>query len=240
MKKNLIITALAVFVILSNNGICQAKTDTDTAKSAASIKAEVNTSSETVSTDKDKLPPDFSKEKNLGEMLPPPDFDGNHHPIFEGKQPPSNFHHPSKEEMDKKKAEFEERLNLTDKQKKKIEANRIKDREKIKPVFDEMKAKQQELEKIRTDETLSRSDKMQKENQLKKEMGALRQKMKSAHEKNMKSFESILTKKQKKEFAQIKKEQRKEMGMRKKAFEKSMHHPDMPPPFLPPQPPKEN
>ena len=50
---------------------------------------------------------------------------------------------PSQEDMSKKKAEFEKRLKLTDKQKKQIEEQKTQDREKIKPVFDELNAKKQ-------------------------------------------------------------------------------------------------
>ena len=46
-------------------------------------------------------------------------------------------------------------------------------------------------------------------------------KIRSAHEENMKNFESVLTKKQKKEFTKIKEEQKKEMEKQRKSFEQN-------------------
>ncbi|MCD7780071.1 MAG: Spy/CpxP family protein refolding chaperone [Candidatus Gastranaerophilales bacterium] len=273
MKKSLIITTLAVLVLLNGYDICQAKTNAASNQEVTAsnaIKEEVTTNDDTLNLKaeksfeknskthlnaegKDKMPPppEFEGGEPDG-MLPPPDFNEGRanmpHPKFEGKNPPPHAMqggHPSKEEMEKKKAEFEKRLKLTDKQKKQIEENKIKDREKIKPVFDEMKAKKQELDKLKADETVSPIDKLKKEEQLKREIGDLKHKIRAAHESNMKNFESILTKKQKKEFEKIKKEQKNDMEKRRKQFEKSkkhagsQHHPGMQPPF-PPMSPKEH
>ncbi len=146
---------------------------------------------------------------------PGPQIDKNH---------PMEMRFPkyrSQEAMKAKKAEFEKRLNLTDKQKKKIEENRKKDHEKMKPVFENMKLKHEELKKIKADTTLSEEEKLKKTNEIKKELKELKIKADGYRKENMKNFESVLTNEQKKEFAKIKEEQRKHMMERRKEFQ---HH----------------
>ena len=155
----------------------------------------------------------------LQKKLPPADFKGNTPEFRKGHpdmmRPP--FH--SKEEMQAKKAEIDKRLNLTDKQKQQIEKNKQKDREKIKPVMEKMKAKHEELHKIYTDESLTKEQKDKKAEAVKKDLNKLRTQADNCRKQNMKNFESVLTKDQKIEFEKIKQEQKAEMEKRKAEFE---------------------
>ncbi len=144
---------------------------------------------------------------------PGPQIDKNH---------PMQVNFPkyrTKADMEAKKAEFEKRLNLSEEQKNKIEQNRIKDREKIKPIIEEMKAKHKELRSIKEDETLSLEQKQKKIDKIGKDLKALRVKADNCRKENMKEFESILTKEQKNEFGKIKSEQKQKMEERRKHFE---------------------
>ena len=155
--------------------------------------------------------------------------------------PPSKhkFKHqgPSKAELEAKRVEFEKRLNLTEEQKLKIEANKQKDKEKMKPLFEEMKAKRGELRSIRLNPALSDLEKSKKSAVIEKDLIDLRVKADELRSNNMKNFENILTKEQKVEFAKIKEEQKKEMEKRRKDFEdkKRMNGPK-PPIGIPVQP----
>lgn len=137
---------------------------------------------------------------------------------------PMHSHHPSKAEMDAKKAEFEKRLNLTEEQKKQIEENRVKDHEKIKPFIDQKMAKKAEIKKLREDSSLSAEEKAKKIGELRKEIREINLQERKVHEENMKNFEALLTEKQKKEFDKIRVEQKSEMEKRKKAFEKGKYY----------------
>ena len=125
-------------------------------------------------------------------------FDENcdNHPCFKP------VFHPSKAEMDKKRAEIDKRLKLTKEQKKKLEANRQQGHDKVKPIFEE---KQKKLEEIKT---------------LKEDIKKLNEQANAYREENMKFFESILTEKQLKEFNKIKEEQKNEMEKRRAEFHK--------------------
>lgn len=162
-------------------------------------------------------------------------------PEFKGPPPEFNkhkFHHgPSKAEMDAKKAEIDKRLNLSEKQKKQIEENRIKDIEKVKPIFDEMKAKKHEMRMLNFDTTLNAEQKEAKKSEIQAQISDLKAKADVYRQENMKNFESILTSKQKKEFSKIREEQKQEMEKRRVEFEKMKK--DMPKPpecSLPVQP----
>lgn len=145
-----------------------------------------------------------------------PDFKPPH-PNFHKRGP---HHGPSKAEMQAKKLEFENRLNLTEEQKKKIDENRAKDRELMKPVFEEMKAKRHEMKMVDFDATLTPEQKTAKKEELQTQMKVLKEKANNVRENNMKNFESLLTDEQKKEFSKIREEQKKDMEKRKTEFEK--------------------
>ena len=103
---------------------------------------------------------------------------------------------------------FEKRLGLTEEQKIKAKEIRIKGHEKIKPVVEEIKAKKQEAKMIK----MSRIAVQVQEERLAKidaELKALEKKAHDIRKANMKEFESILTRAQKRTLKEMKKEGRK-------------------------------
>lgn len=103
---------------------------------------------------------------------------------------------------------FEQRLGLTDEQKIKAKEIRIKGHEKIKPVIEEIKSKKQEVKMIK----MSRIAVQVQEERLAKidaELKILEKKAHDIRKANMKEFESILTKSQKKILKEMKNEGRK-------------------------------
>lgn len=114
---------------------------------------------------------------------------------------------PKRDEFKKKHAEFEKRLKLSDKQKEQAKQIRLKGLEQMKPIMEQMKAKHMEADAVKKSRI---SPKMQEE-KLQKINLELRELRRQAHEirtQNMKDFESILTKRQKKELEKMKKEGR--------------------------------
>ena len=128
---------------------------------------------------------------------------------------------PTKEEIMQhrkaRQAAFEQRLGLTEVQKAKARELRIEGRAKMKPVMDEIKLKKQEAKMVK----LSRiSVQMQEEKlaAIDKELQVLEKKANEIRKQNMKDFEAILTREQKKILKQMKKEG-------KKNFEHEPHRP---------------
>lgn len=221
MRKILILTALTVSVVVLGYGISYAQEPLNEGE-----------------------PRPVPIEDN--NIFPPPreEFDMKQGPVG---MPPSEFNkhkkgpvpehikgpRPSKAEMEAKKAEFEKRLNLTEKQKKQIEANRKKDHEKVKPIFDQMRDKKHELRRLERDSSISQKDKAKKIDKLNSEIKVLNEKADKYRQENMKNFESILTDEQKMEFMKIKEEQKKEMERRRLHFENRKNMGKKP---IPPQP----
>ena len=103
---------------------------------------------------------------------------------------------------------FEKRLGLTEEQKVKAKEIRIKGHEKIKPVIEEIKAKKQEARMVK----MSRIAVQVQEERLTKidaELKVLEKKAHDIRKANMKEFESILTRDQKRILKEMKKEGRK-------------------------------
>jgi len=103
---------------------------------------------------------------------------------------------------------FEKRLGLTEEQKIKAKEIRIKGHEKMKPVMEEIKAKRQEAKMVK----MSRVAIQVQEERLAvidAELKVLEKKAHDIRKSNMKEFESILTKEQRKILKQMKKEGRK-------------------------------
>jgi len=126
--------------------------------------------------------------------------------------PPQRMHRPDhKPPFDK--AKFEKRLKLTDTQKEQARLIREKGHQAMKPIMDKMRDTRAEMNAVRLSKLAPQAQE-EKLGQLRKELRELK---KQAHElrmKNMKEFESILTKKQLKELQKMKNEGR-------KAFEKN-------------------
>ena len=120
-------------------------------------------------------------------------------------QPDTNSSH-QKERL-QRMAAFEQRLGLTEEQKIKARALRLQGYEKMKPVMEEIKNKHQEAKMVK----LSRISVQMQEEKLAKIDEELKVLEKKAHEirtQNMKEFEKILTRDQKKILKQMKKEGR--------------------------------
>lgn len=120
-----------------------------------------------------------------------------------------------KKEHEKRKAEFDSRLKLTDAQKATIEKNRQDGRDKMKPIFDEMQAKKLKMQEVYSS-TLSQEEKNKKIADLKSEIKALRDKAHALREENMKCFETILTPEQRAEFSKMRQERRADMDKKYK------------------------
>lgn len=118
-------------------------------------------------------------------------------------------------------AAFEQKLGLTEEQKAKVREMRVQDAQKMKPVLEQIKAKKQEARAIKKSRM---AVEMQEEKlaQIDKELAALEKKANAIKKQNMKDFESILTKDQKKILKNMKKEGRKN-------FEHGRHCPPQPP-----------
>ncbi len=102
---------------------------------------------------------------------------------------------------------LDDRLNLTEEQKKQAREIRMKGHEKIKPVFEKMKAKHEEIKTVK-ESNLSQEEKAKKLAVLKKDMRELKKEAREIRNENTKEFEAILTPEQKAEFEKIKQEAR--------------------------------
>jgi Spy/CpxP family protein refolding chaperone len=136
---------------------------------------------------------------------------------FEGKRPAP----PSKEEMEKRRADFDARLQLTDEQKAQAKVIREKGQKEMKPVMEKKKATFEKIKAIKADTKLSDEQKAAKIKPLKEELKKLKQEARTLREKNQQEFEAILTDSQKKELAKMKAEGKKNFeGQRKKQGKK--------------------
>lgn len=102
---------------------------------------------------------------------------------------------------------FEQRLNLTEKQKEKAKVLHMQGKEQIKPIIMQIAVKRQEIETVK----LSRiSEKMQQERiaQLNSEIKDLEKQAQEIRKKNSQEFEKILNKKQRAELEKMKAEGR--------------------------------
>lgn len=128
-----------------------------------------------------------------------------------------------KEMKEARKREFETRLKLTDEQKQQAKEIRMKGHEEIKPIFEEMKTKKDELKELKAKQNPSLVEQA-KIRQLENEVKALKDRAKSIREANNNEFEKILTKKQQKELKKMKKEGEERFKEMKKNH-KGPHHP---------------
>ena len=120
--------------------------------------------------------------------------------------PPNSMmvQHPSKEQMRK---QFEQRLNLTDKQKAKAKAIHQKGREEMRPIMMKIEVKRQEIETVKLTKMTERAQKERIE-QINSEIKELEKQAQEIRKKNSQEFESILNKKQKAELEKMKSEGR--------------------------------
>ena len=115
---------------------------------------------------------------------------------------------------------FEQKLGLTEVQKLKAKELRKAGHEKMKPVMEQIRAKKQEAEAIRNSK-LTVQEQEEKLTVIDKDLAELKKQARDIKKQNMKDFEAILTKDQKKTLKNMKKEGRKN-------FDK--HRKELPPP----------
>ena len=118
-----------------------------------------------------------------------------------GNPPPP----PTKQEMAQREKAFEQRLGLSEEQKAQAKLLRKQGFEKIKPVIDKLKARENEFEMVKGS-TLAQEEKDTKLNTLKEDIIGLKKQAHDIRKENMKEFESILTPEQKKIFKEMKQE----------------------------------
>lgn len=126
-----------------------------------------------------------------------------------------------KKEHEKRKAEMDARLKLTDEQKSIIEKNRQESRQKMKPLFEDLKIKKMKLNEL-NNSTLSKEEKDKQINALKADINDLRAKLHKLREENMKNFEAVLTPQQKIEFKKMGQEHKKHKHEKFKKFHNQM------------------
>ncbi len=122
-----------------------------------------------------------------------------------------------------REAAFDKRLGLTEEQKIKAKEIRIKGHEKLKPIFDQIKAKKQEIEVVKMTR-IAKQFQDEKIAKINKEIKVLQKKAHDIRKENMKEFESILTRAQKRTLKQMKKE-----GRQRYHANHPCHKPMMPP-----------
>ena len=124
------------------------------------------------------------------------------------KNPPQVPQQKSEAPRMSRAAAFEKRLGLTEQQRVKAREIRIKGHENLRPVIDQIIMKKQEAEMVK----MSRIAVQVQEERLAEidaQLKVLEKKAHSIRKQNMKDFESILTKEQKKILKEMKKEGRK-------------------------------
>ena len=105
-------------------------------------------------------------------------------------------------------AAFEKKLGLTEVQKLKAKELRKAGHEKMKPVMEQIRTKRQEAEMLRNSK-LAAQEKEEKLTVIDNDLAILQKQAREIRKQNMKDFESILTKDQKKTLKNMKKEGRK-------------------------------
>jgi len=114
------------------------------------------------------------------------------------------YQHPAKEQMRK---QFEQRLNLSEKQKEKARVIHKQGREEMRPIMMQITAKKQELEMLSLTK-LSEKEQKQKADILNSEINALEKQAREIRKKNTQDFEKILNKNQRAELEMMKAEGR--------------------------------
>lgn len=182
MKKTIVCTSLLLLTLLLNSSAYCADTKTEAANKTKEVK-------------EFKMPPKFyDKEGNELKAPPKPgeavyDKDGN-------KLPVPNF----------MKNRFQKpELNLTDKQKEKADKIRENSRKKIKPIRREIHNLKNEIWEIKENDDLTMEEKFVKIKPLHEKIKALRTQANEIRKEDMKQFEKLLTKDQKKTLEEFKK-----------------------------------
>ena len=117
---------------------------------------------------------------------------------------------------------FDQRLGLTEEQKQQAKTIRMQGREKIKPLMEEIKAKESAKELVRKS-SLDEKKREEKLNSLNSDLKTLHKRAHDIRVENMKEFENILTVEQRKTLKEMKQEGRQEFNKHR----------------MPPKPPEE-
>lgn len=112
------------------------------------------------------------------------------------------------ERVQREKA-FEQRLGLTEEQIKKSKELRLEGMDKIKPVIDKIKSREQEIQMVKNSKLAPQAQE-EKLNSLNSDLKALHKEAHDIRVENMKSFEDILIPEQKKILKEMKQEGRQE------------------------------
>ena len=127
------------------------------------------------------------------------------------KRPPCPPPHMNQAERMKHEQAFEQRLGLTEEQKQQAKTIRLQGREKIKPVIENIKAKESAKELVKQS-SLDEKKREEKLNSLNSDLKTLHKQAHDIRIQNMKEFENILTEEQKKTLKEMKQEGRKEFN----------------------------
>jgi len=120
------------------------------------------------------------------------------------------------------KVNLAERLNLTEEQIKKARDIRMKSKEKIVPLFEELKSKECQR-KVVLKSKIVQKDQIKLVNQLDKDIAKLKKQIRTEQIKNQKQFEAILTDSQKQELQKLKMEGRKNFAKKYRCHKKKIH-----------------
>lgn len=112
-----------------------------------------------------------------------------------------------KQHHEKIRKDFEQRLNLSDKQKAKAKAIHQKGRKQMQPIISKIKTDKINIEKIKQSK-LSEKNKQEKIEELNNDIKNLQKQAAEIRKKNSEEFEKILNKRQKEELAKMKAEGR--------------------------------
>ena len=107
-----------------------------------------------------------------------------------------------------KKIDLDKALKLTDEQKVKAREIRMQGQKEIRPLFEQLKSKQEQKRALLTSQ-INKKEQIEMIDTLNEEISSLKRQIHEVRVKNMKEFESILTDKQKKTLDKIKMESRK-------------------------------
>ena len=136
-----------------------------------------------------------------------------------GKRPNIEKKAPNPEQMKQMRRAheqaFEQKLGLTEVQKLKSRELRKAGHEKMKPVMEQIKVKKQEADAIRNSK-LTVQEQEEKLSVIDNDLAELKKQARDIKKQNMKDFESILTKDQKKTLKNMKKEGRKKFDEHRK------------------------
>ncbi len=142
---------------------------------------------------------------------------------FDGQRPdrmgpggPGKMDPARKAEFEKKHAEFEARLKLTDEQKAQAKAIREKGRADAEAIIKKLEAKRAEYKAVEANTKLKDDAKNAQIEKIRAEKMALRKQLREMHKASMKEFEAILTPAQQKELTKMKQEGREKFEQNKK------------------------